>query len=230
MKRMIFGVFMLLSLAFSACGGGEDEPEQRTVVEIDDGIIWTDAPKCFVQEYIEVTGLSAEPRSGCARVGCLGRTVEAHLVRSQFDCSYEGQYINPSTNFAVLDDFRTIALVSDSDFDDQHKAGTSLADIVMFAGASPYDFIACGYRDACNWDDVDIEFYKRGVYAYEYGYAPVYRRLSEMDAADYRLIHPGFCLVYLEQPTLSKTHNLTLTVTDNKGKAFTVTWRQAFGE
>lgn len=52
----------MLPIVFSACGG-EDEPDRRAVVEIDDGIIWTDAPKCFVQEYIEVTGLPAEPKS-----------------------------------------------------------------------------------------------------------------------------------------------------------------------
>lgn len=230
MKKMIIGVFMMLSVVFVGCGGSEDEPQQSTTVEIDDGMIWTDAPKCFVQEYIEATGLKAEPKSGYAKVGCLGRTVEAHLVQSRFDCSYEGKYINPSTNFAVLNAFRTMKLVSDTDFDEQHRAGISLADIVMFAGASPYDFIACGYRNAYEWDDTQIEFYKNGAYTYKYGYAPVYKVLAEMDATDYRLIHPGFCLLFLKQPALSKTHNLTLTVTDDKGTVLKVEWQQRFGD
>lgn len=49
-----------------------------------------------------------------------------------------------------------------------------------------------------------------------------------MDAKDCRLIHPGFCLVYLKQPTLSRTHNLTLTVTDSEWKQWEITWRQQF--
>lgn len=71
-------------------------------------------------------------------------------------------------------------------------------------------------------------FKRKALYTYEYGYAPVYRLLSEMDAKDYRLIHPGFCLVYLKQPMLSRTHNLTLTVTDGKWKQWVITWQQRF--
>lgn len=228
--RSVYNLFvcilLVLPIVLSACG---DSEEPKTVIE-DDGMIWTSQEGYFVQGYVDVEQLAVEACSGYAKVGCLGLAVDCDRVDNPFDRNYKGPFIPYGTNFSVLNAFQKMKLVSDSDFDEQHKARMPLADIVMFVGASPYDFIAGGYRNAYKWDETEIEFYKKGVYTYKSGYAPVYRVLSEMDASDYRLIHPGFCLVFLTQPTLNKTHNLTLTVTDGKWKNWEVTWRQQFGE
>lgn len=224
------GYLFALAIPLVSAGCGDDEKPGQQVVVMDDGIIWSEMPPCFVQEYVEVKSLSAKPQSGYVALNCLGGRVEAHLVMSEFDCTYNGKYISPSTNWAVLDDFQKITLVSDSDFDEQHKAGTSLADVVNFAGASPYDYIARGYKEGYDWESSDIAFYLDEAKSYEYGYAPVYGLLSEMTAEDFRLLEPRFYLEFVLQPTLGKTHNLTLTVTDTSGEKFTVTWQQQFGE
>ena len=202
--RSVYNLFvcilLVLPIVLSACG---DSEEPKTVIE-DDGMIWTSQEGYFVQGYVDVEQLAVEACSGYAKVGCLGLAVDCDRVDNPFDRNYKGPFIPYGTNFSVLNAFQKMKLVSDSDFD--------------------------GYRNAYKWDETEIEFYKKGVYTYKYGYAPVYRVLSEMDAPDYRLIHPGFCLVFLTQPTLNKTHNLTLTVTDGKWKNWEVTWRQQFGE
>lgn len=229
MKRVLFGILMMSSLVLPACGDSEEHPKGEEIIEDDRVLAWPDMNH-FVQEYVDVERLSIQSNEDYVRVACLGGTIGCYRVDSKFDCSYDGPIIPVETNFSILNEFQKIRFVSDSDFDEQHKAQMSLADIVMFAGASPYDFIAGGYRNAYKWDDTDIEFYKKGVCTYRYGYAPIYKRLSEMEATDYLLIHPDFCLVFLKQPTLSKTHRLTLTITDGKWTNWEVSWQQTFGE
>ena len=42
-------------------------------------------------------------------------------------------------------DFRSIEVVSDTDFDEAHPAGTRLDDVMMFCSASPWRFIRSRY-------------------------------------------------------------------------------------
>ena len=227
MKKILLAIIAMVLIAFFACSSDDNSPEQVVIEDVpEDGAITS---MYYIQCYIKASKIVGYSCSGYASIGCGGEKYYSEEINSQFDRSYNNDIV-PYSTCSVLNVFRKIDLVSDSDFDEQHKAGASLADIVRFAGASPYDFIARGYKNPYAWGKTDPDFYKNHKIYYEYGYDPVYERLSEIDPKKFELIDPLFYIEFEKLPSQSKTHNLTLTVTDDKGKTLTATWQQTFGE
>lgn len=68
-----------------------------------------------------------------------------YYARLYGDTGY-GHYIQPGSNMAVAESFRSISVVSDTDFDAGHPAGTSLDDIVCLRSESAYGYIRSGYK------------------------------------------------------------------------------------
>ena len=132
------------------------------------------------------------------------------------------QPISENVTTALLNHFVKIDLVSDSDFDEAHKAGTSLADIAYFAGGSALPFIESKYDKsvAFAWGKDDPEVYKKiagvGLW-YTPGFSPKYIKLQEIDSTSLLLAEPNFGIVFESMPTLSTNHKLTLSVTDCDG-------------
>ena len=148
-----------------------------------------------------------------------GKTLSGNSLCTYYnDRSYNREIVPHSTQ-AIASTLTTIDLVSDSDFDERHKAGASLADITFLAGASPYDYIQSGYTKTFDWKNAP-PFYEQNQLYIWYGSndSPLYMRLSEIDSRDLTLLNPIFFLTFESQPTLSKSHKFTLTVTDEKGK------------
>lgn len=133
----------------------------------------------------------------------------------------------------------SIAVVSDADYDSDHPAGSSLADICEVLTASPRDFIASGYTDTCDWT-ADLETLSP-VFGEEIpGWGvkevkPVYKRLDKCWAEDLVLAgyYPSFfTLRILQAPAADFNGRFTITLLDEKGKVFTletepVSWRPA---
>jgi hypothetical protein len=126
----------------------------------------------------------------------------------------------------------SITIVSDADYDDQHPAGTSLADIVTYDSQSSKPFIDNGYV-MHEWDEND----KGKFYYYSNTnvrpFYPVCKKASELVADDFQLIYDpidnvvGY--IYFDAlPTLEKTHNITVTFTDERGEVFSDTVKMVF--
>ena len=109
----------------------------------------------------------------------------------------------------------SIDVVSNADFDENHFAGTSLNDIILFTTFSPYSFIKNGYKgkefvknkktlDRYTQDDFKLIFCVAE--------APIY---SDLDKDNYG------CLTFTTEPTKNKEHTLTITIKDDYGRIFT---------
>lgn len=221
---------MMSTLVFAACGDSEEPPKPDPIIVDDEPISGAFPSKYFIQQYRDVSSFRVWPCPGYAMLAACGEEYGAEKIDNPLDNHYNRELV-PFMNTAVFNTFRAMELTSDSDFDDLHKAGAPLNDLVNFAGASPYEFISRGYRSSDAWKDAGLGFYfEDKVFYYNYGYEPVYGPLSTLDANGLRWIDPLFYLEFASQPTLSKIHNLTLTVTDNTGKTLTATWQQTFRE
>ena len=83
-------------------------------------------------------------------------------------------------------DFRSVEVVSDTDFDEAHPAGTRLDDVMMFCSASPWRFIRSRYVEQGEWNaGVPAEVYRYFGTVLPYDtewkscYHPVYGKVSD---------------------------------------------------
>ncbi len=173
----------------------------------------------YIQDYVEVENLSIQTNSNYVGVVGHGRIISGSLLCSKYNDTGFNRTIALHSTTAVANRFTAIDIVSDSDFDERHKAGASLADITFFAGASANNYIRSGYTQTFDWQNAP-SFYKQDqLYTwYNSRNNPVYIRLSEIGDADLALLNPVFFLVFESQPTASKSHRFVLTITDEKGK------------
>ena len=207
MKKILY--LFVLAIPF-VCAGCEDDRENSdsAVERMDDGAFYSVS---FIQSYVIADSFEIMHPTGDDQVVYALSSGQQKSGQQYYDVFNDNTFkrrVVPFTNKAIFNTFVKMDIVSDSDFDEQHKAGASLSDIVRFVGMF----------DAVGWKN------------HQFGYSPVEMLLSEIGEDGLKLIYPLFYLRFEKQPTLSRTHNLTLTVTDNKGKTLTVTWQQQFGE
>jgi hypothetical protein len=113
---------------------------------------------------------------------------------------------------AIADEFISIDLISDRDFDTSHSAGKSLKDIVKFHGISPYKYITSGYTDEFDWngDDIPEGFDMFSIEPRTNGYHPVYKLLPALTLDDLKLLGKFSNISFTVKPP-SGEHSLTLT-------------------
>ena len=153
--------------------------------------------KNFIQEYLIPESLSYSSYSDEFRFDGIwisdGAALE-RMLEKYGDTVYNRAYYKPT--YAVSADFKKIEITSDMDFDSGHKAGESLADIVMFHGKSPWEFIQAGCPDS--WIMESKEF-KR-----------IDKKVNEITPEDLKLIEPYFTIEFLRQPEQPGTHTFTI--------------------
>lgn len=143
-------------------------------------------------------------------------------------------------------DFTTVEVVSDSDFDGQHPAGSRLDDLLLFCSASPWRFIRSGYTEKANWSDRDIpqavHRYYGNVMPYDAQnagyYHPVYGKASEMGPDELTLLggddgsagRMGLIgvMTFMKEPNEVGEHNLTVTMTASDGERYSGSVRVRF--
>jgi hypothetical protein len=206
----VFSVLMLFSCSQKLVGGGEDVFTRSYVMEYykptgiklsvrqysntKNYLIFYFSPSSYVGGYTDEAGTKERELYDalCEKNGDM--TFNRKVFIS--DVSRPPAYM--STNMVSID------VVSNADFDEQHPAGTSLADIISLYGDTAKPYIDSGYTE-----------YK-GL-----NYYPIRKILSEITPDDLILFGDGrFTSVYLHfdsQPTLSKEHTFTLTVIDDEG-------------
>ena len=127
--------------------------------------------------------------------------------------------------YGITPDITRISIKSDSDFDAEHPAGTSLNDIVRLYSTSVYPYIKSGYTETFDWGTDTT-----GCFDYLYLDSedfPIDVLLSEIDA-ETLIMAAGFVgnnnygkLKFTTLPTLSKQHRLTIEMESDEGKLFT---------
>lgn len=116
------------------------------------------------------------------------------------------------------DNFRSVHLTSDRDWDDGHPAGTYLDDLVLWDVSTYSEFIRSGYQDY-----TDTYTAEDGVLVYNVVLSDVQPRHLEMISDEYSFFYnyssPG--IRFLSAPAVDGPHTLTLTITTTDGKVHT---------
>lgn len=81
----------------------------------------------YIQDYVEVENLSIQTNSNYVGVVGHGRIISGSLLCSKYNDTGFNRTIALHSTTAVANRFTAIDIVSDSDFDERHKAGASLA-------------------------------------------------------------------------------------------------------
>lgn len=119
-------------------------------------------------------------------------------------------------------DFVSIKVTSDADFDAEHPEGEPLNDILTFDSCSAKPYIDSGYTEYDKAADIRK-------------YSVINKNLAEVTVDDLTLLGTGQTgyepverrdvgylgiLIFNKEPTLSKTHTFTVTMTADDGRVF----------
>ncbi len=136
------------------------------------------------------------------------------LCRVHNDMSYnkEISYIKfPHWGHCFYYDIASIDVVSEEDFDKNHKKGSSLKDVIHFRFHSLKEFIDAGYQPKYSsiYGNKEAVFYDK--------------KLSEIGTNEMIMLegHWTGSFVFDTAPTLSKTHHLTFTFHYTNGETYT---------
>lgn len=176
----------------------------------------------FVQVYIFAEEMTlGESYRGFIRVILRGEEIMQHrtghkkryaeLSNKYGDTYYNNKIGLPNQHQVIADDFISIDIRSDRDFDEAHKAGESLADIVTILATSPAKYIESGYTDVYDWMFQPIDYKIAGGSFRTYGYWPVNKRLDRLTPEDLLLMSPNVSLKFEAFPLWEKTHTITVT-------------------
>lgn len=150
-------------------------------------------------------------------------------------------------NIYITPDFHSVSIISDADYNEDHLAGTSLSNITRFMSISPMRYIQSGYEDTFDWKTYTnfeefLSFWpflytSNNIYHYTRGAENVYpidSKVSELTSTDLSILgrgvhvtadkrpngYPLAVIKFIEEPTISKEHNFTVTFTDLTGKEY----------
>ena len=126
------------------------------------------------------------------------------LVKMYHDTAWHGttNYMYPAVAYPVS----SISVVSDADFDDTHPAGCELIDIAKVNTISYGNFVLNGYTGKESQEDI-------------------FKPFSEYTQKERSLWWHGAIAIYLPLPTLSRTHNFTVTFSFEGWKSLSSTVR-----
>ena len=173
----------------------------------------------FVQVYVDVKELSVISTGDHVTVHCNGTKTSGSVLGDSFGDKGYNKRIAVNSTKAISNRISKIDLVCAGDFDERHKAGTSLSDVVFLAGVSPYAYIRSNYTETYDWKRVPELFAENAIQLnFQAGYFPVCKRLSEIGANDLMMLDPVFCLFFEAGSTPKQSCKTTLTITDDKGK------------
>ncbi len=162
------------------------------------------------------------------------------LCRKHGDVGYNRKIAYLSGRDVVYNasDLLSVKVYSDRDFDAEHPAGFSLADIVRFLSCSPKEYIASGYKSLYRYDPELVSPGFRSTWGYYYGrpdkekseYYPVDKMLCDIVPEDLMLLGPDvaynpqrshlkfFSLFFEKMPVVKDSHVITVEVTTDDGR------------
>lgn len=110
----------------------------------------------------------------------------------------------------LVDAVESINIVSDSDYDDAHPAGTSLNDIVYIEFRSATEFVESGYTN----EQYDIKKHPYDLHFIE--------PLAQFIEKKRSLVDGCFGFIFNHFPTKASKHNFTIYYTDAAGRHFEI--------
>lgn len=154
--------------------------------------------------------------------------------------SYLMTFEEPSHNAC---DLLSIKISSDRDFDAEHPAGASLADIVRFVSCSPEPFISSGYKRRYRYAPDHLSYCFRHTWGYYYSgpdrkeseYYPIDKMLCDIVPEDLVLLGPDvpydpnrtasvfFSLFFEMTPDTAEEHRITVEVNTDDGRVLSGT-------
>lgn len=178
---------------------------------------YLDAGEMVLKIYYEVEiSISFRGEGGLGNYKSTGALKESYdaLCEKHNDMTFLRETVTwgpsgPREVYLLGVDFLSIDITSDSDFDDEHPAGSSLGDIVKLNSYSLKPYIDSGYKLLAPNGTV---------------YHPVYEFVSELTPEQLILLGQRDYIGSLRfetQPTLSKTHKFTVTMIADDGREFT---------
>lgn len=141
------------------------------------------------------------------------------------DTSFNSKLV-PFTNKVIGDEFTSIEITSDKDFDAKHKKGDSLADLVTMEATSPRKFILNGYKEDDDMNDLSSD-YVPIHYTRSYGYWPVNKLVSELSPEDLLLLDTKVYFKFNSLPETERIHTITI-VFKNAEKEISVSTEMVF--
>ncbi len=176
--------------------------------------------------------------------GCYGPGDEKYsdLCRKHGDVGYNRKIAYLSGRDVVYNasDLLSVKVYSDRDFDAEHPAGSSLADIVRFLSCSPKEYIASGYKSMYSYDAASLSevFVTTWAYCYYWGRDayechPIDKMLSDITPEDLVLLGPGlrslpqiyngrfFSLAFVKKPSAEQVHEITVEITTEERRIIT---------
>ena len=157
------------------------------------------------------------------------------LCKKHHDLGYN-QYRNfpdnlPSESVTYTDqDFVSVEVFSDLDYDERHPAGANLADVVRFMSWSPYKYILSKYKDNYDYDpSAHSESFNTIIPVYFHmnksSCHPIDKMVCELAPDDLILLGqdgPGLLgiLVFEQPPASEGVHRITVKMTSDEGKVF----------
>ena len=133
-------------------------------------------------------------------------------------------------------DFKEIDVVSNKDFDAEHRAGTSLKDIVRFVSVSPKKFIDSGYKETFNWEKNEPNFFAKDsmiptmFQPESWNYFPINGLLKDIGTDEMQMLPENThgILSFDKEPTAEKEHTLTVTIDIGERKKLVRTITKVF--
>lgn len=133
------------------------------------------------------------------------------LAKSFNDVSYP-YYILPGNSSSISEPLSQVNIVSNKDFDENHKAGQSLNDIVLLRSSSPYDYIKSGYKDVVDQRDYPDYWHNWRLQHGGIGYKLVEMYLNGITVRNTKMLYP-FCLLFFTKNTTNQgEHTFTVSV------------------
>lgn len=218
MKRLAFFVFAALAL----CGCKKDEYPGE------DGVFPT--PN-MIMAYTLIEEITCEKKdNNTMSFNPKGKRVYnyddlfSYLCNMYNDISFNKEIV-PFTYRAFAYPFDKITMSCNADFDDNHKAGASLDDIVKIKFESLWDYINNGYEYPEEYKKYEESASGLSVY----GVVPYELYLSEVNSSNSKLITPGYHnhIIFTSSPTTPGEYTFTLELTTN-GETFTTTFTHKF--
>ncbi|MBO7566561.1 MAG: hypothetical protein J6T60_05640 [Bacteroidales bacterium] len=128
------------------------------------------------------------------------------LAKLLGDTCFPGE-LTPLSNSVINDTIFAIDVICNDDFDENHKKGDSVNDLITFYGSTPYHYVTNGYTWLCKYP----------FSVMPYGILEQYRdfiicKVDELDEQETKYCSPDFDLYFDKLPSQPGTYTFDVTI------------------
>ena len=150
-----------------------------------------------------------------------GNPLYDELCTKYGDVSYN-RYMVPFSNPCLVDTITSLDLICNTDFDNNHKKGSSLNDIAILYYSSPLEFIKSGYKEYPKTEDTTPAPYRPSKEYYPYS-----KSFSDLKGEELILLYQMGYIKFLVHPLQSR-QSITFRVQTKSGKTISTDFELNF--